>query len=474
VIFVYYILLYMARAAALGGKLNPDVAPWIPHLVIGAAGVGLLLWRARSADQPIRIGVPAFWRWLPRGGGRTSSTSGTSLPQRAGRFVLVFRVPHLQLPRPHLLDLYLSRQYLRVFLIALFSLLGVFYIATFIDLADKLFRGQATTPLLLRYFYYQTPQFVYYVIPMAGLVAALVTVGVMTKNSELIVMRACGISLYRTAAPLVLFGLAGSVALFALEERVLARANREADRLNSIIRGFPVQTFDALNRRWLVGQSGDIYYYDSFVPSASRFDRFTLYDFDDRLWKINGVVFAERVSLEGRDTGTDHPAFAWKATNGWVRTLTTTRGDVSAAAVTVTYAPFAARDLPLESPTYFRTEAPDALKMNYGQLAEYIKQLEASGSNAIPQMVQLQAKVAFPLVTLIMTLIAVPFAATTGRRGALYGVGVGIVLAIVYRVTQIVFGALGEGGAITPILAAWAPNILFGAAAVYAILTVKT
>ena len=80
------------------------------------------------------------------------------------------------------------------------SLLGIFYISTFIDLVDKLFRGDATTAMLLRYFYFPTPQFVYYVIPMGVLVATLVTIGVLTKNSELLVMRACGISLYRTAA----------------------------------------------------------------------------------------------------------------------------------------------------------------------------------------------------------------------------------------------------------------------------------
>ena len=63
--------------------------------------------------------------------------------------------------------------------------------------------------MLLRYFYFQTPQYVYYIIPMAALVATLVTIGLLTKNSELIVMRACGISLYRSALPLLLFAVAG-------------------------------------------------------------------------------------------------------------------------------------------------------------------------------------------------------------------------------------------------------------------------
>ena len=89
-------------------------------------------------------------------------------------------------------------------------------------------------------------------------------------------------------------------------------------------------------------------------------------------------------------------------------------------------------------------------------------------------MVQLQRKVAFPFVTLMMTLLAVPFAVTTGRSGAIYGVGVGIVLALIYWTTLSIFGALGGGGWLSPMLAAWAPNILFGAAAAYLLLTVRT
>ena len=138
------------------------------------------------------------------------------------------------------------------------------------------------------------------------------------------------------------------------------------------------------------------------------------------------------------------------------------------------YTPFGERNLGLEPPEYFKTEAPDAGKMTYDQLSRYITQLKASGFDAVPQMVQLRRKVAFPFVTLIMTLLAVPFAVSTGRRGALYGIGVGIVIAIVYWVALSVFGAFGTGGVLPPVLAAWAPNLLFGAVAGYLVLTVRT
>jgi len=112
--------------------------------------------------------------------------------------------------------------------------------------------------------------------------------------------------------------------------------------------------------------------------------------------------------------------------------------------------------------------------MTYGQLKRYIVELRGSGYHVVPYVVQLNRKVAFPFVTLIMTLLAVPFAVTTGRSGAIYGIGAGIVLALVYWTMLSIFGAMGAGGWISPMLAAWAPNILFGAAAVYLLLTVRT
>jgi lipopolysaccharide export LptBFGC system permease protein LptF len=112
--------------------------------------------------------------------------------------------------------------------------------------------------------------------------------------------------------------------------------------------------------------------------------------------------------------------------------------------------------------------------MNYRQLRDYIAQLRASGSPTVAATVQMHRKVAFPFATVIMALLAVPFAVTTGRRGAMYGIGFGIALSIAYWVILNVFSAMGEGGVLTPTLAAWAPNLLFGVAALYMVLTVRT
>jgi LPS export ABC transporter permease LptG/LPS export ABC transporter permease LptF len=469
VVMIYYTLLWSSRAMAVGGKLPPTLAPWIPNIVFGAAGIVLVLWRAGFADHPIRFALPSFTR--PQ-----QSPGESRRPRQPGRrrvVPIVVRMPQFWVPRPRLLDLYVSRQYLRVFVLALVGLLGVFYISTFIDMADRVFRGTASTGLLLQYLYFETPRYAYLIIPMAALVAALVVFGSLTKNSELIVMRACGVSLYRSAVPLLLFSLVLSGVLYEMQENVLAFSNRRADAILHVMRGFPAQTFGVLSRTWIAGQDGDIYHYEIFDPARNRFDRLTVFAPDQHSWRLASLTFAREVVLVSSPGLDADRGFTWQGRQGWTRTFkTVTRRNTSRNVVE--YTPYAALKLPLEPPTYFKTDEPDAERMTYAQLNSYIEQLRTSGFHVVPYMVQLQRKVAFPFVTLIMTLLAVPFAITTGRRGALYGVGVGIVLAIVYWTMLSVFGAIGAGGVISPMLAAWAPNILFSAFAAYLILTVRT
>ena len=139
-----------------------------------------------------------------------------------------------------------------------------------------------------------------------------------------------------------------------------------------------------------------------------------------------------------------------------------------------TYATFTARTMTMELPDYFGAEQPEAASMTYAELSDYIDEMRGAGHNILQYLVDLHRKIAFPFVTIIMTLLAVPFAVTTGRRGALYGIGVGIVLAIVYWTANNLFGVVGAAGLLTPALAAWAPNLLFGAGAAYMLLTVRT
>jgi LPS export ABC transporter permease LptF/LPS export ABC transporter permease LptG len=466
VIMINYVLLYGARAVGLGGRIAPELAAWVPNIIMTVGAVALMAWRIRAGDQPIRIGIPESWR-TRRLIGRSAADQRVAAAHRP---YLVIRMPRLNLPRPRLIDTYISREYLRVFALGLLGLLGIFYISTFIDMMDKLFRGETTTLVMLRYFLFETPQFVYFVIPMSVLVSALVTVGVMTKNSELLVLRACGISLYRAMAPLVLFAALASLTLFFIQERVLASTNEEADRLEAQIRGWNISA-SPVARHWRASTAGHIYHFDLFESRPARFVRLHIYGVDQQTWRLRSITYAnEVVRVFERGPG-GRPLARWQAKNGWHRALS---GGSNGEDRRTPYEAFAERTLSLEPPEYFEATQKLADQMTFGELRAHIAQLIASGGNAVDYSVELQRKIAFPLVTVVMTLIAVPFAITTGRRGAFYGIGIGIMLAIVYFIVMSVFVAVGKGGLLAPALAAWAPNLLFGAAAAYMILTVRT
>jgi len=468
VIYVYYFFLMNAQSAAKGAWLPPWFAPWVPDIMLGALGAGLLLRRgvrnARWTNWTGRIRARAGAAWPQFGAWRGPTALGLGAWRRAKAAGSGW-TRGWQL-RPNLLDGYIGKMYLRVFALTFVALVGIFQISTFIDLSDKLFKGQATAGMLARFMYYQTPQYIYWCIPLSVLIGGLVTVGILTRTSELIVMRACGISLYRAALPLLVFAVAAGGVLFAFEENVLAYSNRRAEELRSVIRGGAPRTLDILDRRWILGRKGEVYNYVFFDPKRSELGGFSVFRFAPRAGRLQSRSFYKTVTFSGTSTGFEQTV-VWQGRDGWVREFD--RQEAQRA-----YRPVERADLLVEPPQYFMTEQTPAERMSYAQLKRYIVELRASGINVTEHEVELHRKVSFPWVTLIMTLIALPFAVTTGRRGAMYGIGLGIVLALVYWVAMSVFGAIGASGVIPPLLAAWAPNILFAAVAAYLLLTVRT
>jgi LPS export ABC transporter permease LptG/LPS export ABC transporter permease LptF len=458
VIFAYYIPLTLGPALAKGHLLSPWLAVWAPNIILSGVGAALFLWRSRAADQQFRFGIP---RWLKRTGSVQHAAPVRQVVDESsiGTPGLLGRV----LPMPSTLDRYVSAMYVRVFALCALGLLAMFYISTFIDRSDKVFKGAATWSMMGAYLWYLLPQYVYFVLPMSVLLGSLVTIGILTKNSELIVMKACGISLYRVAVPMLGASLLAGGTLFALEQTILGEWNRKADSIKAVMNGVAPATLDMLTRQWVVGSHGNIYHYNYFDPGNKALLGLSVFEFSNGMQSIARRSYAERARHEP-DSGRPD---VWRAEQTWSRELSPS-GD------TRHFSADPQAQFTLEPPSYFGTRQPEPQFMSYSQLRTYIEQLRTSGFDVVAQQVALERKASFPFVTLIMTLLAVPFAVSAGRRGAMYGIGAGIVIAITYWVAFSVFAALGTGGVVAPTLAAWAPNLLFGAGAAYLLLTVRT
>ena len=438
IVFVYYILLWLGQSLTKGRMLAPWLAAWLPNIVLGIAGIIFFKWRGRVADRPMRVPMPAFLRKL----------STVTAPGRSRFFVPLGT-----------LDRYVALTYLRMWGLSALALSSLFYISTFTELTEKVLKGAGTWTMLWTFLLYETPQYLYYIIPLSVLLATLVTIALLTKNSELIVMKACGISLYRVALPMVDAAVFAGATIFMLEQTVLGPANRKAEAIKHVMKGGSLETFDVLTRSWVMGTDGDIYHYNYFDPRQRKFTGLWIYEFNADMTRLTARTFAQRASFLNDAT--------WQVEEGWTRQFDDT-GEPT------TFTPFKQTRKVFEPAALFTTESPDPDFMSYTQLRTYTDRLRASGLDVVKQQVALWRKLSFPFVTLIMTLLAVPFAVTIGRSGAMAGIGVAIAIAIVYWTTISVFAAMGAGGVMAPALAAWAPNLLFGAGALYMLLTVRT
>jgi LPS export ABC transporter permease LptG/LPS export ABC transporter permease LptF len=454
VIFVYHALNTLAEGRTKAGDFPAEWARWVSNVVLGAVGLAAMWWRMRATGHALNVGRPGWWRRSAADG--TAAAPGRTRPPGV---LIVLRVPDLRLPRPRLLDLYLLRRYAAVFALASVAILVLYYIGAFIDRSEKLFKGQADAGMLAGFLFYSTPQFIVYLAPMAVLVAVLATLGGLIRTGELVVMRACGISLYRAALPLILAGLVWSGGLFYLEDRVLAHANVEAERLDNHIRsGMAPGMQPVASTNWLADGRGRIFHYLAYDTRQQRLHNLSIFQVDGKTFELSSHTFAERVQYDGH---------AWQSSRGWSQHFL--RPDASRRET------FDLRPMNLPPPENFTGSEPQQAElMTFGELRRHIDRLAQSGYNLAESRMELWERLAFPLVACVMTLVGIPFAMTVGRRGALYGVGLAIIVASAYWLLNTLFLAIGRADLLPAPLAAWAANLLCLAGAGYLTLSVRT
>ena len=112
--------------------------------------------------------------------------------------------------------------------------------------------------------------------------------------------------------------------------------------------------------------------------------------------------------------------------------------------------------------------------MNFGQLDRYIRDLRQSGFDTMRLRVALWQKLSYPLVAVVMAVLAIPFALSMGRRGSISAIAVAIGMALAYWVVNTLFGAMGNVNYLPASVAAWSADILFALAGGYLLLRTPT
>jgi lipopolysaccharide export system permease protein len=465
VIFVYYVFIRLGEQAGDTGVLPPAMAIWSANIVLGVVALLLLALNHREAAfDP--LDASHYTAWIPR----LRRERRASTPGRGGarRPVVVVRLPRPALPTsfPGILDRYIAWQYLGHLALILTAFCSIYILVHFMDLFDDIQQHRVKGSLVVHFYTFYLANVAHLMAPVAVLVATLTTFGLMSRRNEITALKASGVSLYRATLSIVSLGLLASFALFTNGEFLLPATNRVANQDFNIIKGRPPQVTSLLHRRWIVGSDGRFYNYDQAIVGDPGDVRRGLalygvwiYDIDVKHWMLRERTFARRAVWE------PPPQAAWSLEQGWRRSFRN-------AGAFEAFRQIQTRDF--EPPSYFMREEREAETLRFGELRSHIASLEAMGLDVTKLRVQLHRKLAFPLIGIVMTLIGIPFSFVVGRRGALYGIGISLVIAIVYWATLAIFEALGSNALLPAILAAWAPNLLFGATGLYLMLTLET
>jgi lipopolysaccharide export LptBFGC system permease protein LptF len=237
-------------------------------------------------------------------------------------------------------------------------------------------------------------------------------------------------------------------------------ANARQDMLHNIIKGRPAQTFMRPTHKWIFGESNRIYNYDYFDAGQNLFIGLNVFEINLHELKIQRRIHAARAVIVGSGR--------WLLEDGWIRDFQSPQRFEQISKATL---PFA------ERPSYFQKEIfepKESAKLTYLDLSNYISYLRKAGYNATELQVELYKKISFPLSCLVMALLGVPFSFSTGRKGAFFGITASVAIAMSYWGVFSVFEQMGSYGLLIPLLAAWAPNLLFGATGLALLLTVRT
>ena len=348
-----------------------------------------------------------------------------------------------------IIDRYIIREFIKLFAIICITFIALYLIVDFFEKIRMFLSNHASIEQMASYFIYSIPMIISLVLPSAVLLATLMAYGSFSKHNEITAMKANGISLYRISLPALIFAAVLAVFLFYFSELITPASIQKTENIIKI----EVQKQQALgffkqNEIWY--RSGNaIYNFKMFDVSNNTLHGVTI-NYLNPEFTLN-----MRIDAKSAEWNDDH----WIFHNLLITTFDSNNIPILERAEEKII------NIP-EKPDDFKIIQKDAENMGYFELRKYAKKIQAEGYDVTRYLVDLQGKIAFPLVTIIFVFIGVFFSLRSERSGGvMQSVGIGIFIGFSYWIVHAFSMSLGRSGTLSPFISAWAANILFISAA---------
>lgn len=347
-----------------------------------------------------------------------------------------------------LLSKYIFKEFMRVFLAGLTTILVVYLCVDFLQRADDLIKYKATISQVSAYFLYGLPAMATQALPIAALLATLISLGNLSRYNEIIAMRAGGLSLSRIITPVFVGGLVISAFGFVNNELIMPVYSARANQIRFVeIEKKQQRVVFQQRRLWLRGPNNSIANIEMVSPERERYEMLGI-----NIYFLNpDYTVRERITAD---------SLVWE-NNAW-RFKNSRKFIIAKNSVTSRSADGDIYNV-VESPEDLSMIVKKSEEMNFTELWDYVRRLKTSGYKAVKYEVDLYGKLAFPLSSLLMVMIATPLSLQKVRSGGTgKGFALAVLIAAIYWALMSVGKALGKSGVLPPLEAAWLANVAFG------------
>ncbi len=354
-----------------------------------------------------------------------------------------------------ILTKYLLKSLIYPLIYLLFGFTLIFIIDDLFDNFSDFLESGIQPPEILYYYGLTLPPVLVLVLPACLLLAMLYSLSRLTRHSEIIAMRAGGVSIYRIVMPFIGIGVAATLFSGWLNEKVAPDAAYRAKQFLE----YEKQDRDE-----------NIFYADN-IALKSGSHVWMVQQLDTRDLSMRNVEFIDQRTADGGAVKYQAERAQWLDNRWWFMDVTVQRydekGDLLGAPEILLQKEM--REL-TETPQTFMTEIKDPQYLSSSEMRNYLEtKTDISEPTRARLRVDLHARMAAPIFCLIVTLIGVPVGAHSGRRGALAGIMAALLLFFGYYILQLVAQALGKEEIIAAWLGGWLPAILFFAASPFMI-----
>ena len=344
-----------------------------------------------------------------------------------------------------ILTSYILKRFVAVFSVVMLGFTASYVVVVLIGEMHTLLSNNAHITLIVLFFAYKLPLIIYHVMPMSVLISAFLVYNSFARTNELIAMRAAGISSKSTCVSVLLMGALCSVFLFFLGEFVVPGSIKKSTYVMEVlIKGKKHTSSFQLDQTWF--KSGrNIYGIKTFDPKTRVLQGVIILTFDKEFNLVQRI---------------DARSAVWE-NNRWVFEKALKSKFQKGRMVETKKVQDITFEVP-ESPEDFVKVKDVGEQLTFSELRRFTKRLRVEGYDASRYIVDMHARIAFPFICLIMTIIAVPLGIRMRRAGGMVaGIGLSMVIALSYWVVNAFSVSLGHVLILPPVVAAWFASIVF-------------